>query len=103
MGREPERELGHLSGDGVLVDAVEAVVDNLASGDDRLLFGRCGGEIGEAVRQETGAGAVLDDSFDESVGEVAASGGEDRAGSDGGITDAQTEVAGVLLRSRPAG
>ena len=93
-GGEPERELGHLGGDGVLVDAVEAVVDDLAAGEDDLLLGGRGGEVGEAVGERPFAGAVLDDGFDEAVGEVAAGGGEDRAGADGGVADAEVEDLG---------
>lgn len=45
---EPERELGHLGRDWVLVDAVEAVVDNLSTSEHGLLVGRCADEFGES-------------------------------------------------------
>ena len=50
-GGEPERELGHLGGDRILVDAVEAVVDDLAAGEDDLLVGGSSGEVGEPSRR----------------------------------------------------
>ena len=77
---EPERELAHLDGHVVDVGAVEAVGDDLA---DRA-------RVYRSLRCAL-AGVLAGPGLDETVGEVAGGGDEERAGAAGDVGDLEVE------------
>jgi hypothetical protein len=62
QGREPQRDLGEVDGDGVAVDAVEAALGDEAAGEDDLVL----------VGRDRGHLAVRVPRFNQRVAEVAA-------------------------------
>ena len=58
-GGEPERQLGHFSGDRVLVDSVETMVDDLSAGEDARFVCRCCGKVNESLGEHAFARTVL--------------------------------------------
>ena len=63
-GGEPERKLGHFRRDRVLVDAVQAVVDDLPPRKHHLVLGGLGSKIGQARGEAALAWAVLGNGLD---------------------------------------
>ena len=92
---QPQRQLRHLDGEGVDVDAVQAVLGDLAAGLEQEL-------VGFGVRADAAGGAVqvhgegfgvtfVQPRLDQAVGEVAAGGDEERAGAHRDVRDLQFE------------
>ena len=97
---QPEGELGHLDGQGVLVDAVEAVVGDELHGaqaallrvDGEEVFGRRDWGPGDAMRPLPPA--RLRPSLDQAVCQVAAGLDEEGAGAHGRVADLELEEVG---------
>ena len=93
QGGEPQGELRQVDGDGIPVDAVEAVACHESAGLDGLV--RC-----VVVGRKLGRGVVVVPGFHQDVGKLAAGLDQEGTGAHGGVADREVED---LLRARYGG